>query len=190
MQRTMLRLSSMFIVHSIPFFHPYIQFQKTFPFILPEPIKVSGNENQNSLWGPLTLYFGCRSSKHDDIYKSETTKALEDGGLDKVYTAFSREPSTPKVISERERGRGRGTLHLLKQYLTNTLQTYVQDLIKKNKKEIYDMLVNKNGHFYVCGDVSMAEDVHTSLEVGSVKHIEYNRSSLFWCKHNTKHFQN
>ena len=76
----------------------------------------------------------------------------------------------------------------LKQYLTNILQTYVQDLIKKNKKEIYDMLVNKNGHFYVCGDVSMAEDVHTSLEVGSVKHIEYNRSSLFWCKHNTKHF--
>ena len=64
----------------------------------------------------------------------------------------------------------------------------MQDLIKKNKKEIYDMLVNKNGHFYVCGDVSMAEDVHTSLEVGSVKHIEYNRSSLFWCKHNTKHF--
>ena len=44
-------------------------------------------------------------------------------------------------------------------------QTYVQDLVKKNASEIYDMLVNKGGHFFVCGDVSMADDVHTSLEV-------------------------
>lgn len=44
-------------------------------------------------------------------------------------------------------------------------QTYVQDLIKKHANEIYDMLVNKNGHFYVCGDVSMADDVYNSLEV-------------------------
>ena len=44
-------------------------------------------------------------------------------------------------------------------------QTYVQHLIKKNASEIYDMLVNKAGHFYVCGDVSMADDVQNSLEV-------------------------
>jgi sulfite reductase alpha subunit-like flavoprotein len=44
-------------------------------------------------------------------------------------------------------------------------QTYVQDLVKKKGSEIYDMLVNKGGHFFVCGDVSMADDVHTSLEV-------------------------
>jgi sulfite reductase alpha subunit-like flavoprotein len=37
-------------------------------------------------------------------------------------------------------------------------------LIKKNASEIYEMLVKKGGHFYVCGDVSMAEDVHNSLE--------------------------
>ena len=50
--------------------------------------------------------------------------------------------------------------------ILNILQTYVQDLIKKNKKEIYDMIVNKNAHFYVCGDVFMAQDIHTTLQVG------------------------
>ncbi|CAB4034146.1 nitric oxide synthase, brain-like, partial [Paramuricea clavata] len=96
------------------------------------------SKDKNSTWGPLTLYFGCRSSEHDDIYKHETSHAMREGGLDTVYTAFSREPNVPK--------------------------TYVQDLIKKNASEIYDMLVNKGGHFFVCGDVSMADDVHTSLE--------------------------
>ncbi|XP_028400716.1 nitric oxide synthase, brain-like isoform X2 [Dendronephthya gigantea] len=96
------------------------------------------SKDTNSTWGPMTLFFGCRSSKHDDIYKHETTQAIKEGGLDKVYTAFSREPNTPK--------------------------TYVQDLIKKHASEVYDMLVNKSGHFYVCGDVSMADDVYNSLE--------------------------
>ena len=44
------------------------------------------------------LYFGCRSSEHDDIYKSETREAEKGGGLSKVHTAFSREPNLPKVI--------------------------------------------------------------------------------------------
>ena len=39
-------------------------------------------------------------------------------------------------------------------------------MVKKNQSEVYDMLVNKKGHFYVCGDVSMAEDVYNCLVVG------------------------
>ncbi|XP_046839565.1 nitric oxide synthase, brain-like isoform X2 [Xenia sp. Carnegie-2017] len=100
-----------------------------------------GKHQRTSLgqtWGPMSLYFGCRMAQHDNIYKNETNHAMKEGGLDNVYTAFSREPNIPK--------------------------TYVQDLIKQNVVEIYDMLVNKRGHFYVCGDVSMANDVHTSLE--------------------------
>ena len=34
------------------------------------------------------------------------------------------------------------------------------------------MVVNKNGHFYVCGDVSMAEDVYNSLQVGLLRQTE------------------
>ena len=39
------------------------------------------------------------------------------------------------------------------------LQTYVQDLLKKNGREVYDLLVTRAGHFYICGDVEMAQDV-------------------------------
>ena len=55
-------------------------------------------KDKNATWGPLTLYFGCRSSEHDDIYKHETSIAMKEGGLSNVYTAFSREPNVPKVI--------------------------------------------------------------------------------------------
>lgn len=55
-------------------------------------------KDKNGTWGPLTLYFGCRSSEHDDIYKHETNIAMKEGGLNNVYTAFSREPNVPKVI--------------------------------------------------------------------------------------------
>ena len=46
----------------------------------------------------MSLYFGCRMAQHDDIYKNETNHAVTEGGLDNVYTAFSREPNIPKVI--------------------------------------------------------------------------------------------
>lgn len=54
-------------------------------------------KDKNGNWGPLTLYFGCRSSEHDDIYQHETSIAIKEGGLNHVYTAFSREPNVPKV---------------------------------------------------------------------------------------------
>jgi len=38
-------------------------------------------------------------------------------------------------------------------------QTYVQDLIKRNADEVYETLVPKKGHLYICGDVEMADNV-------------------------------
>ena len=35
--------------------------------------------------------------------------------------------------------------------------------MKKNGDQIYDQIVRKGGHFYVCGDVGMASDVTTTL---------------------------
>ncbi|GFR91813.1 nitric oxide synthase, partial [Elysia marginata] len=40
---------------------------------------------------------------------------------------------------------------------------YVQDVLLNNAAVIYDELINKGGHFYVCGDVSMAHDVTMTL---------------------------
>lgn len=89
-------------------------------------------------WGNIFLYFGCRNSKVDDIYKEELQQMKNEGVLKDVYTALSREPDTPK--------------------------TYVQNILKKNAEDVYNCIVKQNGHFYVCGDVKMASDVTATLE--------------------------
>lgn len=48
-------------------------------------------------WGNLTLYFGCRRSNVDYIYKEDMKKALISGALTQLHVAFSREPNKPKV---------------------------------------------------------------------------------------------
>jgi len=45
------------------------------------------------------------------------------------------------------------------------LQTYVQDLLKKNANEVIELLMESQAQFYVCGDISMAADVYRTLEV-------------------------
>lgn len=44
------------------------------------------------------------------------------------------------------------------------LQTYVQDLVAENGDEVYNHIVREEGHVYVCGDVTMAEDVLQTLK--------------------------
>ena len=48
-------------------------------------------------WGKMTLYFGCRRSDTDYIYKEEIQKAHITGALTNVRVAFSREPDQQKV---------------------------------------------------------------------------------------------
>jgi len=40
----------------------------------------------------------------------------------------------------------------------------VQDLIQAEAPQIYTMVVHDRGHFYVCGDCTMAEDVYQTLK--------------------------
>lgn len=49
--------------------------------------------------------------------------------------------------------------------LTSTsAQTYVQHLLKENADKIVNQLIEERGHFYVCGDISMAADVCRTLQ--------------------------
>ena len=48
-------------------------------------------------WGSMSLYFGCRCSDTDHIYRDEITKAQLSGALSEVHVGFSREPNQPKV---------------------------------------------------------------------------------------------
>ncbi len=45
-------------------------------------------------------------------------------------------------------------------------KTYVQDLISVNFSQMYELLVSKKGHIYICGDVRMAEEVTNTIEAG------------------------
>lgn len=45
----------------------------------------------------MTLVFGCRQSDTDHLYQAETLQLKRKGVLKDVYTAYSREPSQPKV---------------------------------------------------------------------------------------------
>eukprot|EP00058_Branchiostoma_floridae_P023238 XP_002608728.1 hypothetical protein BRAFLDRAFT_120590 [Branchiostoma floridae] len=88
--------------------------------------------------GDMTLVFGCRQSQIDHIYKDETAHAKSDGALTDIYTAYSREPGTPK--------------------------TYVQHVLYNQLSERVKYLLENNGHIYVCGDVAMADDVCTTVQ--------------------------
>ncbi|CAG9822005.1 unnamed protein product [Phaedon cochleariae] len=92
---------------------------------------------QKQKLGKMWLFFGCRTDDMD-LYKEEKASMLKLGVLDKVFLALSRAPSTPK--------------------------TYVQNLALKEGAQIYRFLVMEHGHFYVCGDCTMAEHVYQTLK--------------------------
>lgn len=48
-------------------------------------------------WGEMLLFFGCRNSTQDYIYKDEMAQAKDEGALTEIWAAHSREPQQPKV---------------------------------------------------------------------------------------------
>lgn len=45
-----------------------------------------------------------------------------------------------------------------------SLKTYVQDLLYKNGREVTNQILTHGGHLYVCGDVTMAQNVRNTVE--------------------------
>ncbi|XP_053697417.1 nitric oxide synthase [Sabethes cyaneus] len=82
------------------------------------------------------LFFGCRTKKVD-LYRDEKQEMVQNGVLDRVFLALSREENVNK--------------------------TYVQDLALKESDSIFDLIWNEKAHIYVCGDVTMAEHVYQTL---------------------------
>lgn len=81
--------------------------------------------------GARLLYFGCRRSDQDFIYKDELTSAAKEGVLTGLHTAFSREGKQ---------------------------KVYVQHLMANNAKQLWELL-ELGGHVYVCGATAMGRDV-------------------------------
>ncbi|KAL4710691.1 hypothetical protein ACJJTC_004336 [Scirpophaga incertulas] len=82
--------------------------------------------------GENILYFGCRHRNQDFIYQEELEKYEKNGDV-YLNIAFSRDQGH---------------------------KVYVTHLLEQNLDKIWDVIGNRNGHFYVCGDAkNMAVDV-------------------------------
>ena len=82
---------------------------------------------------PAYLFFGCRKSNSDYIYKEEIEHFKSTGVIDTLYLALSRE-------STQERN-------------------YVQDLMAKERELLERVLNEQKGHIYLCGSTKMGLDV-------------------------------
>jgi len=83
------------------------------------------------------LFFGCRDRKHDFIYEEELLRFTQEGTLSHLQMAFSREQAS---------------------------KVYVQNRILENKELLWNLIKDKNGYIYVCGDARyMAKAVHSAL---------------------------
>ncbi|EDV20662.1 uncharacterized protein TRIADDRAFT_31504 [Trichoplax adhaerens] len=95
-------------------------------------------DNSSNNFGDMVLYFGCRTPVKDDIYREELEDCVNKKVIKEVYKAYSRAPDEPKQ--------------------------YVQDILSQNGNEVLAMLLDDDGHIYVCGDVSMAAGVTRAIQ--------------------------
>ncbi|KAI8088985.1 uncharacterized protein BX664DRAFT_331908 [Halteromyces radiatus] len=88
--------------------------------------------------GTTILFFGCRRSDEDYLYRDEWPELFGAlGGSSRMITAFSREPNQKKV--------------------------YVQHRLAEHGEEMWNLL-NQGAYFYVCGDAKyMAKDVQQAV---------------------------
>lgn len=94
-------------------------------------------KEQNCKIGDSWLFFGCRYSNKDFLYKEEIDTYLKSGILTRLFTSFSREGSDIK---------------------------YVQHNILKYGKEFANFILKGDAVVYVCGDENnMAKDVKSAI---------------------------
>lgn len=100
--------------------------------------RVTMKDSSEAEIGKTMVFFGCRNSNEDFLYKEEWPQyAKKLGDAFEMFTAFSREDPSQKV--------------------------YVQHKLLENSSKIAD-LINDGAFIYVCGDASrMARDVQHTL---------------------------
>ncbi|KAF9646931.1 cytochrome P450 oxidoreductase [Thelephora ganbajun] len=105
-------------------------------------IDKNGVESLND-WGKIYLYFGCRNSEKDFLYKDEWPEYAEElHGKFIMRTAFSREPP----------------------YKPDGGKIYVQDLMWEDRAALSEAILTGKAYVYVCGDgKSMSKSVEDVL---------------------------
>lgn len=93
-------------------------------------------------WGRIDLFYGCRKSTEDYLYKDEwPVYEQELKGKFHLHVAFSREIYKP-----------------------DGSKIYVQDLLWDSRKEVAEAILQGKGYVYICGDAkSMSKAVEDVL---------------------------
>jgi len=90
-------------------------------------------KDEGKSMGEVVLYYGCRNKDMDFMYEEELQSYVDEGVM-KMYVAFSRDQEK---------------------------KSYVTHLLEENRADVWRILGQENGHFYVCGDAKrMARDVN------------------------------
>jgi sulfite reductase alpha subunit-like flavoprotein len=102
-------------------------------------LELQRNNNASvSSVGQVMFFFGCRKQTKDFLYESEWKSFLDDGTLTHFIVAFSRDQ--PQKV-------------------------YVQHWMKQYSKEIWNILHNEGGRFYLSGNATkMPRDVRKTLQ--------------------------
>ena len=99
-------------------------------------IQSSIDGNKPCCW----LFFGCRRPNQDYLYEEDWNTFLNDGTLTELEVAFSRQSENKEK------------------------KVYVQHLMAARAQELHNLIVNRRGYVFVCGDgAAMAKDVHETL---------------------------
>ena len=124
--------------------------------------------------GDMSLFFGCRASSKDFIYKDELLTAASSGVLAALHTAFSRErvggsDSTASETAISPSTVAATTATLAASFLTPaashtyTNKVYVQDRVRGVAADVWEQISARKGHVYVCGGTAMGRSVREVL---------------------------
>lgn len=88
--------------------------------------------------GPILYYFGSRSRFSEYLYGDEIENYLLEGIISHSRLSFSRDSPLRK-------------------------KEYIQDLMRLDQKLIINMLLNLDGHFYLCGPTWPVQDIYNVI---------------------------
>eukprot|EP01134_Creolimax_fragrantissima_P006496 CFRG6496T1 len=127
------------------------------------PLKESGDGDEltpESARGLTWLFFGCRNAETDFLFKNEIDQLQEDGVLNRLTVAFSRNSSSPTPMNNTQ-----------KPIAAQGEVRYVQHQLVKHGRDINDLMLKHNAQVYVCGDAkNMAKAVDQALRDIIVQH--------------------
>ncbi|KAJ2368655.1 hypothetical protein H4S02_009106 [Coemansia sp. RSA 2611] len=108
---------------------------------------------QHAAAPPLTwLFFGCRDSNLDYLFKDQIQAQLDSGVLTRLSACFSRDPDARQRLGA---------------------EKYVQDAMLARQDEIADLMLNQNAMLFVCGDAKgMGKDVNDAMAAILCNYVE------------------